>query len=258
MLVNKGDEEMVKQLNPMVGKIYQSNNCGKFKVVEYNSSISVVVEFLDTGYRTTAQKTSILLGQVRDRLVPSLYGVGVIGDTPTKENGKFTKLYTAWKGMLERCYTEKSLAKCPTYLGCSVSDNFKNFTFFKEWAEKQVGSDKDGWNLDKDILVRGNKIYSEDTCCFVPQEVNKIFTNMKNTNSGLVGVNKRPTGKYYATVKHSGKIHYLGSYATEVEAFQAYKQAKEKFVKDTAMEYKDIIDLRVYNALMNYQVEITN
>lgn len=258
MLVNKGDEEMVKQLNPMVGKIYQSNNFGKFKVVEYNSSTSVVVEFLDTGYRTTAQKTSILLGQVRDRLVPSLYGVGVIGDTPTKENGKFTKLYTAWKGMLERCYTEKSLAKCPTYLGCSVSDNFKNFTFFKEWAEKQVGSDKDGWNLDKDILVRGNKIYSEDTCCFVPQEVNKIFTNMKNTNSGLVGVNKRPTGKYYATVKHSGKIHYLGSYATEVEAFQAYKQAKEKFVKDTAMEYKDIIDLRVYNALMNYQVEITN
>ena len=258
MLVNKGDEEMVKQLNPMVGKIYQSNNFGKFKVVEYNSSTSVVVEFLDTGYRTTAQKTSILLGQVRDRLVPSLYGVGVIGDTPTKENGKFTKLYTAWKGMLERCYTEKSLAKCPTYLGCSVSDNFKNFTFFKEWAEKQVGSDKDGWNLDKDILVRGNKIYSEDTCCFVPQEVNKIFTNMKNTNSGLVGVNKRPTGKYYATVKHSGKIHYLGSYATEVEALQAYKQAKEKFVKDTAMEYKDIIDLRVYNALMNYQVEITN
>lgn len=258
MPVNKGDEEMVKQLNPMVGKIYQSNNCGKFKVVEYNSSTSVVVEFLDTGYRTTAQKTSILLGQVRDRLVPSLYGVGVIGDTPTKENGKFTKLYTAWKGMLERCYTEKSLAKCPTYLGCSVSDNFKNFTFFKEWAEKQVGSDKDGWNLDKDILVRGNKIYSEDTCCFVPQEVNKIFTNMKNTNSGLVGVNKRPTGKYYATVKHSGKIHYLGSYATEVEAFQAYKQAKEKFVKDTAMEYIDIIDLRVYNALMNYQVEITN
>ena len=249
---------MVKQLNSMVGKIYQSNNCGKFKVVEYNSSTSVVVEFLDTEYRTTVQKTSILLGQVRDRLVPSLYGIGIIGDTPTKENGKFTKLYTAWKGMLERCYTEKSLSKCPTYLGCSVSDNFKNFTFFKEWAEKQVGSDKDGWNLDKDILVRGNKIYSEDTCCFVPQEVNKIFTNIKNTNSGLVGANKQSSGKYSAAVKHKGKIYYLGSYATEVAAFEVYKETKEKFVREVAREIKDIIDLRVYNALMNYKVQINN
>lgn len=249
---------MVKQLNPMIGKIYQSNNCGKFKVVEYNSATKVVVEFLDTEYRTTVQKTSILLGQVRDRLAPSLYGVGVIGNTPTKENGKFTKLYTAWKGMLERCYTEKMLSKCPTYLGCSVSDNFKNFTFFKEWAEKQVGSDKDGWHLDKDILVRGNKVYSEDTCCFVPQEVNKIFTNIKNTNSGLVGANKRSSGKYSATIKHNGKIHYLGNYATEIEAFEVYKETKEKFVREVAIKYKDVIDLRVYNALMNYKVQINN
>ena len=247
---------MVKQLNSMVGKIYQSNNCGKFKVVEYNSSKSVVVEFLDTEYRTTVQKTSILLGQVRDRLVPSLYGIGIIGDTPTKENGKFTKLYNAWKGMLERCYTEKSLSKCPTYLGCSVSDNFKNFTFFKEWAEKQVGSDKDGWNLDKDILVRGNKIYSEDTCCFVPKEINLLLVKHdKGRGDYLLGVDYHKNRKQFRA-RCSDK--HLGWFNTELEAFRAYKQAKEAYIKEVANKWKDQIDPKVYNALMKYEVEITD
>ena len=242
-----------------VGDVFKTNNYGDCIVLNYEGSSKVTVKFKNTGSIKTVKLCHLKDGNVKDNFAITVYGEGYLGEGFDLGNKKLNeKAFKLWSHMLERCYSEKYKHSRPTYLNCHSSDNFKNLTFFKKWCVRQQGFNEDGFMLDKDILVKGNKMYSEDTCCFVPQEVNKIFTNIKNTNSGLVGANKQSSGKYSAAVKHKGKIYYLGSYATEVAAFEVYKETKEKFVREVAREYKDIIDLRVYNALMNYKVQINN
>lgn len=111
-----------------------------------------------------------------------IFGVGINDhDKPTFVNGKSIKEYQIWTDMLRRCYSEFELNRHPTYKGCEASDNFKRFSGFLSWAENQIGFCKDGWQLDKDIIIKGNKIYSEETCCFVPPEINSLFVKNKKT-----------------------------------------------------------------------------
>ena len=173
--------------------------------------------------------------------------------------------YTVWYSMLQRCHNSKIHKQKPTYSGCAISDNFKSLTYFLDWAKQQVGhNSRDGegrkFNLDKDILIKGNKVYSEDTCCFVPMEINVLFGSSRATR----GAN--PIGVYYdkvrenyqAYVRVNGKKCALGRYTTSEEAFYAYKKAKEAHIKDVANKWKEQIDIRVYNALMNWTIEITD
>ena len=122
------------------------------------------------------------------------------------------------------------------------------------------GFDKSGFQLDKDILVKGNKLYSPDTCLFVPKEINTLLTHRRK-DKGLypVGVSYKPRiNRYRAQISKFKKVIHLGCFITPEEAFQAYKTAKEAYIKEVAEIYKDQIDPRVYEALMNYQVEITD
>ena len=173
--------------------------------------------------------------------------------------------YTVWYSMLQRCHNSKIHKQKPTYSGCAISDNFKSLTYFLDWAKQQVGhNSRDGegrkFNLDKDILIKGNKVYSEDTCCFIPREINVLFGSSRATR----GAN--PVGVYYdkvrenyqAYVRVNGKKCALGRYTTSEEAFYAYKKAKEAHIKDVANKWKEQIDIRVYNALMIWTIEITD
>ena len=158
-----------------VGDIFDTNNCGKLVVLEYKGHLDVIVKFIDTGYETTARANNLRKGNVKDRSLPSVYGVGIIGNGIAKVCGVETKDYKLWKSMLGRCYDEKYSNKYPTYKDCTASDNFKYLPYFEEWCHQQIGFDQVGWQLDRDLLIKGNKIYSEDTCCFVPAEINSLF-----------------------------------------------------------------------------------
>ena len=173
--------------------------------------------------------------------------------------------YTVWYSMLQRCHNSKIHKQKPTYSGCAISDNFKSLTYFLDWAKQQVGhNSRDGegrkFNLDKDILIKGNKVYSEDTCCFIPREINVLFGSSRATRG------ENPVGVYYdkvrenyqAYVRVNGKKCALGRYTTSEEAFYAYKKAKEAHIKDVANKWKEQIDIRVYNALMIWTIEITD
>ena len=257
--------EQVKYLNDVsykdcVGKVCKSKSSGDFKILKYNNSKNVEIRFLKTGFESTVQLTTIKSGEVKDRLSPSVYGVGVIGTKyPITINGVKTKEYAFWHSMLTRCYNDTYKKQRPTYESCEVSGNFLYYEYFYEWCNKQIGFGVEGFELDKDLLIKGNKVYSESTCVFIPQEINSLL--IKSTASRgqhLLGVYWHNASKAFRAQvnKNKGKPEHLGSFNTEIEAFNAYKTAKEAFIKEQANEWKSQIDERAYNALMKYEVNI--
>ena len=243
-----------------VGKILKSKNSGDFKIVKYHDNRNVEIQFLKTGFETTVQLGDIKIGNVKDPYSPSVCGVGVLGTKyPSRVNGVITKEYDLWCNMLQRCYSDKYQKKKPTYEGCEVSDNFKSFEYFYEWCNKQIGFGVEGWNLDKDLLTEGNKVYSENICVFIPSEINKVLVKREALRGEhLIGVcwDKKANAFKAQVNKNKGKQEYLGLFTTEIEAFNAYKEAKEAFIKEQANKWKGKIDDKAYNALMNYEVNI--
>ena len=245
-----------------VGKVYKSKLSGDFKILKYNDSRNVVIQFLKTGFETVARLDYIKSGEIKDPYSPSVHGVGVAGAKyPITINGVHTKEYNLWMNMLRRCYSDKYQKKQPTYKGCEVSDNFKSYEYFYEWCHKQIGFNNEGWQLDKDLLIKGNKVYSEDFCVFIPSDINLLLT--KSTASRgeyLIGIYWSKTHKAFKAQvgKNKGGREYLGSFKTELEAYNAYKIAKESFVKEQASKFKSQIDPRAHEALMKYTVNITD
>ena len=245
-----------------VGKVCKSKSSGDFKILKYNDTANVEIQFLKTGYETVAMLGNIKSGNVKDRYLPSVYGVGITGTKyPSKINGAQIKEYTLWNSMLKRCYSEGFKKKNPTYIDCEVSENFKSYEYFYEWCYKQIGFCVGGFELDKDLLLKGNKVYSENTCIFIPAEINSLLTKREALRGErLIGVCwcKRDKAFVAQVSRNKGKPERLGYFKTELEAFKAYKTAKESFIKEQANEWKSQIDIRAYEALMSYQVEITD
>lgn len=190
-------------------------------------------------------------------------GVGIYtkGKYTARVRGKETKEYSTWHRMLKRCYSSKSHILHPTYKGCEVSDNFKNFQYFAEWCQHQVGFNVIGTHLDKDLLSPSGKLYAEDTCVFVPSCLNN-FTTSCRARRGVypIGVhyNTREC-KFKSQVNNGeGLIIHLGYFSNPEEAFQAYKVAKETLAKQLALKWLGKVDNRVIDALNNFTVEMTD
>ncbi len=196
---------------------------------------------------------------VGDKLVAGVgYNDGTYPAVKTKE-------HALWRSMLSRCYTERNLLLKPAYRGCSVSDSFKDYTYFYEWCNKQKGFktyDENGrmFALDKDLLHKGNKVYSEAACVFIPMEVNNLIVKSDSLRGeypiGVVYDKERD--KYQARMWVDNKPKFLGRYDTIEAAFSKYKQSKEHHIKVVAEKWESLIDYRAYEALMNYRVDITD
>ena len=245
-----------------VGKVCTSKLSGDFKIVKYNDSRNVEIQFINTGFETTVQLGDIRSGKVKDPYTPSVFGVGVAGTKyPNSVNGRKTKEYVLWCHMFERCYSDAYKKKYPTYESCEVSNKFKSYEYFYEWCNKQIGFSNQDWHLDKDLLTKGNKVYSENSCVFIPNEINSLLTkSTASRGEHLIGVcwHKKDKSFVAQVNKSKGGREWLGSFKTEIEAFNAYKIAKEAFIKEQAEIYKGRVDQRVYEALMKYTVEITD
>ena len=245
-----------------VGKVCKSLNSGDFKIVKYNDAHNVEIQFLNTGHEAVVQLGNIRKGKVKDLYSPSVYSVGVLGTKyPSEVNRVKTKEYVLWTHMLQRCYSDSFKKKNPTYVDCEVSDKFKNYEYFYDWCHSQIGFGNEGWHLDKDLLVKGNKVYSEKTCVFLPNEINSLLTRREALRGEyLIGVYWHNASKSFVAQvnKNKGRSEWLGYFKTEIGAFKVYKTAKESFVKEQANRWKDKIDDRAYNALMNYTVNITD
>ena len=112
------------------------------------------------------------------------YGVGYIGEEYYGRTKEDIRCYKTWQSMLERCYSEKHLKKRPTYKDCYVCDEWLCYSNFKKWYDNNYYEIKDErMCLDKDILIKGNKVYSPNTCVFVPNKINMLVLQNKNVRN---------------------------------------------------------------------------
>jgi hypothetical protein len=182
----------------------------------------------------------------------------------TNEQVLRKKARSLWNGIKSRCSnTVADVRKLPLrYQNVTISDEFKDFDKFFNWVIGQKGFGVKGFQIDKDILVKGNTVYSPATCCFVPNKINGLMIRCSRGRSGKrggvpIGVSVA-SGKYHAQMMVDRVKVGLGYYNTVEEAFNAYKVAKEQNIKRMAELYKDQLDPRAYEALMNWTVEITD
>lgn len=244
------------------GEVGVNNDGEKMVIVRYGNSKDIDVEFVNDGTVIKNRRYGdFKRGEIKNPMTPNVYGVGYFGIGKFKscdENGKLTKCYRTWFDMLKRCYDPKYQDKYPTYKGCKVCPEWHNFQVFAEWYYSNFYEiENEPMALDKDILHKGNKLYSPDNCIFVPQFINNLFVK-NNTSRGncYIGVNKYED-KFVAHVnKGNSKLIHLGYYTTPELAFLAYKEAKESYIKEVAEKYKQKIPHEAYEALMNYEVEI--
>jgi hypothetical protein len=190
------------------------------------------------------------MGRLRSRV----YGVG-INDAgyvvqPTVNSERVVcPFYRVWKSMLARCYSDKDHTRRPTYIGCSVCEDWLTFSIFKEWMVKQVW---EGKQLDKDLLITGNKTYSPEACVFVPHLVNSFtLDRAKDRGEFLIGCCwDKPTKKFmaYCNNPFTKKREYLGLFAIELEAHLAWKTRKHELACQLA-ESEYVTDERVAAAL---------
>ena len=238
----------------------------KMVVKEYRKYSDIDVYFPE--YDWTAkhvQYNNFKNGTIKCPYEPRVYGVGFVGEGKYKafENGKLTDKYDIWQDMLRRCYDPKLHEKYSTYKDCEVEDKWLNFQHMGKWIDENyyeiLG---ETMCLDKDILCKGNKIYSRETCIFVPERINLLFVKRdKSRGKNPIGVSPTSSGNYQATCNDgNGKYIYLGSYSTKEEAFQRYKQYKEKVIKEVIDSYEGKIPEPYYSrlkeAMYKYEVEI--
>lgn len=161
----------------------------------------------------------------------------------------FCPYYRAWASMLDRCYSTKRQERNQTYKGCSVTDNWLTFTNFKSWM---IDQDWEGKQLDKDLLIEGNKLYSPETCVFVTPMVNTFAVDCgASRGKWPVGVARyKPTGKFRALCSNpfTRKNEYLGLFDCEQEAHNAWAKRKRELAHDLAAIQTDA---RVAKALID-------
>ena len=169
-----------------------------------------------------------------------VFGVGIndLGTSSELVDGKRTqtKVYTRWKDMLRRCYDPKYQSTKPSYVGCVVCDEWLILSVFKEWFDD---NHKEDHELDKDILSEGCKIYSPDTCSFVPKDVNVFLLDRGVSRKGGLSGTKRHGNKFQATCHDplSSKRLYIGTFSTPEEAHEAWKKKKHEFALTLCEEY---------------------
>ncbi len=241
-----------------VGERYFTKEGYWLEIIEYFSSINSTVRFEDGTVIYNKKFWSIIKGTIEHPLRRRVYGVGFrgIGKYSRKTN---PQAHITWRNILCRCYDDQNRTiKNTVYDRCSVDERWHNFQVFAEWYEENYKPHMKGWHLDKDLIIKGNKVYSPEACDFVPLEINLILgSSGKSRGDYIIGVH-REGDKFRALCTINKDQKDLGLYDTPIEGFNVYKEAKEKEMKRVAKEWSEKISEKMYNTLINYKIEITD
>lgn len=213
-----------------------------------------VKKYYEDGGYDSEENIMKILNSNKAYYIPTVFGVGCWG-MPNVDVHHWT--YRKWVNMLARCYSKKYQERQPNYIGCTVCEEWLCYANFKKWLEENTYEcDGETLEIDKDILVKGNKVYSKETCVIVPNTINALFIWSNKKGDYPTGVTK-VGDKFKARVRETvdGKQKSIGTYETVEEAFAEYKKVKEKLIRDTAESYKGRIPEKLYEAMMSWEVE---
>lgn len=244
----------------------KTNNISGFEMecIEYRNSMDIDVKFTISGKIVkNVQWNNFIRGKVKDGYANSKYYNYICSHG---NNCNYDKVYYMWLNMIKRCFDLKYKNEKPTYKNVTCCDEWLTYENFYDWVISQENFKT--WKtlkwsaIDKDIIKKNNKLYSPDTCLLVPVNVNNLFVKHDALRGNHpIGVSFID-GKYVASCTNSIKNMrvIIGTYDTEEEAFQAYKEYKEKFIKEIAdIEYgKGTITKKCRDAMYLYKVEISD
>ena len=222
----------------------------KMTLIAYENAHDVIIEF-ESGYRINTQYINFELGHLKSPYAKTVFGIGFLGE------GEYDPIinkdiYDCWTSMFKRCYGKNKYGKYDK----SVCEDWCNFQNFAEWFENNYYEvDGERTELDKDILVKGNNVYSPETCLFVPRRINSLFVGINDLRELPKGVSIK-NDKYVSKVQMNNKPVNLGYFDTPVEAWYQYKLYKELYIKQVADEYKEVIPKKLYNAMYNFEISL--
>ncbi len=222
----------------------------KMTLIAYENAHDVVIEF-ENGYKINTQYVNFELKRLKSPYAKTLFGIGFLGE------GEYSPIinkdiYECWSSMFKRCYGKNKYGKYNKTV-CNEWHNFQNFAKWYDENYYEVGDER--IELDKDILVKGNNIYSPETCIFVPQRINSLFIGINDLRCLPKGVSIKDN-KYMSKVHIGNKSIHLGYFDTPVEAWYQYKLYKELYIKQVADEYKEYIPEKLYNAMYNFEISL--
>lgn len=239
-----------------IGDKFVTNEGYNITVINYINSSNVEVMFDDLSVMST-HTVSLKCGRVKNLNNPSMCGIGFIGHGKHElyTNGKPTKSYATWGGMFDRCYSTSR--HYPTYKNCVVSKSWYCFQDFSSWYYDKLYKFIDcgvKMQLDKDLLsVNGHgKLYSPDTCTLLPDIINTGISNSSRNGKYLPGTDCVKSGKFRSKISRYGADKFLGTFSREIDAHNLYTKEKIKYIKELAIKYKEVLEDRAFEALMNW------
>ena len=245
------------KLKNRVGEKYVTYQGYEIEIIEYFNATNCTIQFNDSrsSIRKKVAMKEITSGSVKNNYHPEVLGVGYIGvgNYTARVNGKMTKCYNTWFNMLSRCY-QSTNDRNATYCNVEVCEEWKCFQNFAEWFYNNCKNDS--WYLDKDILCPTCKIYSPDTCCFIPNQVNVIFKKNNQSISDLPRGVYPKDGKYESNISKFGKQHYLGFYGTVEEAHSVYNKAKKEYLEEVSVKWRGILNDNICEAIKNFDISL--
>jgi hypothetical protein len=238
-----------------IGEKNVSNEGYEMEIVAYRNTADIDVE-IDGHIICNRTYRNFRIGQIRNPYHRGVCGIGYMGE------GKYSwanykKQHERWCSMMKRCYTDRDVA----YKDCTVCEDWHCFQNYCEWdLTNYYEVEGERMEIDKDTLVKGNKVYGPDTCIFTPAPINFHVSKLSHKNKkGLpIGVSKAKAGTFEAKIRKDGKVVVLGTFPAPEEAFAAYKLEKETQIREVAESYKGRIPRKLYDALMAWEIEIAD
>lgn len=254
---------MIRDYSKYIGEENKNKHGTIMKIIDCNNKSDITIEFQDE-HKYTKQTTynNFLKGVIKNPYDKTIYGVAYTGDGVHKLSlgtNINTIEYKTWHNMLGRCFIPKRMRG--SYEGITCCKEWLNFQNYAQWYKDNYYEVKgQRMEIDKDILVKGNKIYSPEFCVFIPQRINLLLINRKNyRGKTLLGTTHNESGSFSANAVGSDeKSYHLGTFSTEIKAFNVYKEFRENVFKKVAEEYKGEIPDSVYQALINRKIDITD
>jgi hypothetical protein len=228
---------------------------GRFmEIISLSPNYKVKVKFNDGTIIDGVRHEKFKVGNVKNKNTPFLFGRGYIGFGIYNSQNNIIA-YDKWRGIFERCYNLAPNRIKKSYVNCEVHSYWYNFQNFAKWFDENYIN---GFELDKDILFKGNKFYGPETCCFVPRKINNLFVSKKSQRGNYPLGSCMDGNKIKTVVNIDGKCVNLGRHTDVKEAFNAYKIAKEQNIKNVANKFKNQITPKCYDALMNWTIDIND